>query len=79
MDDSLSESVIDPQPNDFSGASLSGDEGSETEVCPRNNQPTNEEIRHFRKPINVTKKKRRPDPVELELISALKEKPDRHT
>lgn len=37
-----------------------------------------EEVGTFRKPADLIRK-RKPDPVELQLIGALKEKPDRHT
>lgn len=77
-DDSFSESVIDPQPNDMT-ASLDDDEGSATQVSPRSNQSTNDEVRSFRTPVHTAKKKRKVDPIELELLSALQENPNRHT
>lgn len=77
-DDSFSQSVINPQPNESSSAILSEEEESGRQIDPKN-QPTNVQVQSFRKPTHDVRKKRKADPIELELISALKEKPDRHT
>lgn len=73
-DDSFSDDARAPQPPKHSE-----NDGDETNPNEGLNKETAEEVLTFKKPNQIIKKKRKPDPVELELISVIKQKPDRHS